>query len=185
MTKNELNSLYFHWMCRLVCKGRFSKHLPYQKLFQHLNEYRFSPTLVMDENRADDGMDLRYRFGYEKALDGSVIALIDDRPCSMLEMMVALSLRCEEGIMYDPEIGDRTGEWFWDMIKSLGLTDMTDDRYDPELVDSILAKFNAGKYRRDGKGGLFYIPKTSKDMRTAEIWYQMCWYLDEVIVKGG
>ena len=182
MTKNELNSLYFHWMCRLVCKGRFSI---YKKLFRYLHEYRFSPTLLMDENRADDGMDLRYRFGYEKELDAATISMIDDRPCSMLEMMVALSVRCEEGIMYDPEIGDRTGEWFWDMIESLGLLEMTDDNYDQDRVDDILQRFNDGRYRKDGKGGLFYIPKTNKDVRGAEIWYQMCWYLDEVVMKGG
>lgn len=185
MTKNELNSLYFHWMCRLVCKGRYPQHPPYQKLLKQLHTFIFVPRLAMDENRAADGTDLRYRYGYEKGLDAAVISMIDDRPCSMLEMMVALSLRCEEGIMYDPDYGDRTGEWFWNMVESLGLIDMTDDRYDEEFVADILKRLEVGDYGSDGRGGLFYIPGTPKDMRNAEIWYQMCWYLDEVVVKGG
>lgn len=185
MTKNELNSLYFRWMCRLVCKGRFQGPMPYHKLLMHLYGKGFYPALTMDENRADDGTDLRYRFGYEKGYDASVITLLDDRPCSMLEMMVALALRCEEGIMCDPDYGDRTGEWFWYMIDSLELTAMRDERFDPDYVDDILIRFNTRAYRKDGRGGLFYIPNTPKDMRNAEIWYQMCWYLDEVVVKGG
>ena len=185
MTKNELNSLYFRWMCRLVCKDRFQGQMPYRKLLMHLNAREFFPTMVMDENRAEDGVDLRYRFGYEKGYDAAMVSMLDDRPCSILEMMVALALRCEEGIMYDPAFGDRTGEWFWYMIDSLQLTDMTDERYDPDHVDDILFRFHTRSYQKDGKGGLFYIPGTPKDMKNAEIWYQLSWYLDEIVMKGG
>lgn len=38
-----------------------------------------------------------------------------------LEMIIALAIRLEEHIMDDPDIGNRTGQWFWDMIVSLGL----------------------------------------------------------------
>lgn len=186
MTKNELNRLYFQWMCRLVCKGRYPMRPSYLKLLSHLNNCEYFPTLAMDENRADDGMDLRYRFGYENSYEGPMIAtFLDDRPCSMLEMMIALSIHCEETIMDDPDAGDRTGDWFWAMINNLGLSDMTDDRYNSNYVDDILVRFMARGYKRDGYGGLFYIPNTSRDMRNAEIWYQMCWYLDEQIAKGG
>lgn len=186
MTKNELNKLYFQWMCRLVCKGRSSKRQSYQKLLAHLNRFAFMPTLPMDENRADDGMDLRYRFGYENSYEGLMIAtFLDDRPCSMLEMMISLAIHCEESIMDNPDVGDRTGKWFWSMIENLELSDMNDSNYDDRYVDIVLERFNAREYQRDGLGGLFYIPGTRRDMRNAEIWYQMCWYLDEIIEEGG
>lgn len=184
MTKNELNSLYFRWMCRLVCKDR-PVGSSYQELLTYLNEVEYIPNQPMDENRADDGMDLRYRFGYENSYEGPMIAtFLDDRPCSMLEMMIALSIRCEENIMSNPEIGDRTGKWFWEMIDNLELLNMDDRRYNQNYVDFILERFLAGEYKRDGRGGLFYIPFSERDLRKAEIWYQMCWYLDQIITKG-
>ena len=77
--------------------------------------------IPMDGNRAEDGIDLRYRFGHEQHYsDAMVASFLDDRPCSVLEMMIALSIRCEEHIMDDPDVGNRTGQWFWSMIASLG-----------------------------------------------------------------
>ena len=57
------------------------------------------------------------------------------RPCSVLEMMIALSMRCEEQIMDDPDIGNRTGQWFWDMIDNLGLGEHERLKFDGRYVD--------------------------------------------------
>lgn len=180
MTKNELNKLYFQWMCRLVCTDRYSNGPSYNNLLFHLNKCEYHPSMIMDENRADDGMDLRYRFGYENAYEGPMIAtFLDDRPCSMLEMMIALSIHCEN-IM-----GDRAGDWFWNMISNLGLSAMFDEQYNPDVVDDIIVSFSKRQYRKDGLGGLFYIPNTKRNMRKAELWYQMCWYLDEKVNERG
>ena len=65
MTRSELNNKYFKWMCQLVLDRRYSKSLSYRKLLQFLNRVDFSYTIPMDGNREDDGIDLRYRFGYE------------------------------------------------------------------------------------------------------------------------
>ena len=98
----------------------------------------------------------------------------------MLEMMVALCLRCEEQIMCNEEDGNRTGEWFNGMMNSLGLIEIV---YEKEAYD-ILSRFANHAYEPDGKGGLFTIPNCGKDMRTAEIWYQAMWYLDEVLKRA-
>ena len=97
---------------------------------------------------------------------------------SILEMMLALAIRCEETIMTDDRYGDRTGEWFWNMIVSLGLGTMNDSRYDRKYINIIIEKFNNRDYKPNGEGGLFTIKNIKKDMRNIEIWYQMCWYLD-------
>lgn len=105
MTEIELNNEYFEWMCQLVCNERYSRRLSYQKLLRHLHNIDFQYMLPMDGNRAEDGIDLRYRFGYEKEYEGPMIAsYLDNRPCSVLEMLIALAFRCEEHMA--KELGD-------------------------------------------------------------------------------
>jgi hypothetical protein len=136
----------------------------------------------MDSNRYDDGTDLRFRFCYENDLDSSLISeYLDNRPCSVLEMLIALSVRIEEHIMYDQEIGDRTGQWFWGMIKNLGLGSMDDVHFDRRYAENVIWRFLNRGYDRNGKGGLFTIDNCKNDLRDVEIWYQACWYLDTVM----
>ena len=182
MTKDELNNEYFDWMCGLVCDDRYSKKTSYYKLMHRLHDIDFEYSIAMDGNRAEDGTDLRYRFAYTNDLDPRMIAAyLDDRPCSVLEMMIALAIRCEEHIMDNPDIGDRTGQWFWNMIVNMGLGGMTDQKFNIGYVDSVVEKFLRRDYDRDGKGGLFTVKDCRYDMRTTEIWYQMCCYINEII----
>lgn len=183
MRRDELNKEYFNWMYQLVYdKHRHSRGLSYKKLLTRLHVEPFSYTIPMDGNRAADGINLRYRFGMENGYRDSIIAVyLDDKPCSILEMMVALAIRCEEHIMEDTDIGNRTGQWFWNMIVSLGLGRMTDTRYEPDYVDDVIERFLSRDYDRSGKGGLFTVEHCRRDMRNVEIWYQMCLYLETVL----
>ena len=177
--EDEINNEYFEWMFGLVCSNRYSKCISYRKLFMQLHNTEFIFSIPKDANRAEGGIDLRYRFALHKD-DMDMLNYLDG-PCSVLEMMIALSIRCEESIMDDPSIGDRTGQWFWGMIVNLGLGSMTDDRYDKQYVDHILYRFLNREYDPDGKGGLFTVRNCDEDLRTVEIWYQMCWYLDNIV----
>lgn len=182
MTKTELSNEYFAWMYQLVCDERYSRGLSYHKLLRHLHDIDFYYVLPMDGNRAEDGVDLRYRFGYEKEYESFMItSYLDDRPCSVLEMMIALAYRCEENIMADPDAGNRMGQWFWNMIVSLGLGSMSDARYDAAYTDDVIFRFMDRKYKRNGEGGLFTIDHCKYDMRSVEIWWQMNWYLDSIL----
>ena len=178
----RLHDEYFDWMCELINHDEYDENLSYKKLLCYLDNVEFTYILEMDENRAQDGIDLRYRFGYEVGYSRELIEdHLDDRPCSILEMMVALSIRCEEGIMDDPDIGDRTGKWFWDMISSLGLDDMTDSRFDEKRLSRVIHRFLCRAYKPNGEGGLFTLKYHRQDMRDIEIWYQMMWHLDEYL----
>ena len=180
MTEIELNNEYFEWMCQLVCNERYSRRLSYQKLLRHLHNIDFQYMLPMDGNRAEDGIDLRYRFGYEKEYEGPMIAsYLDNRPCSVLEMLIALAFRCEEHIMTDPDIGNRMGQWFWNMIVSLGLAAMDDGRFHEDRADYILDRFERRDYEYNGAGGLFTVNHPTEDMRWLDIWYQLMHYLQE------
>jgi hypothetical protein len=136
----------------------------------------------MDGNRAEDGIDLRYRFGYKREYERLMITTyLTDRDCSVLEMLVALAIRCEEHIMDDPDIGNRTGQWFWSMIVNLGLKFMNDKNYNKAYTDKVIFKFLNRAYEPNGDGGLFTIANCKYDLREVEIWYQMCWYLADII----
>ena len=181
MNRDILTNEYFNWMCDLVYDKRYCKKLSYRKLLSYLHNREFIYILDMDGNRSEDGVDLRYRFAYEHNYSYPMVAnYLDDRQCSILEMMVALAIRCEDSIMADSDIGNRTGLWFWSMIKSLGLDYMSDANFDKYAADKIIDRFLERKYEPNGKGGLFTIKHCRYDLRSVDIWYQMMFYLDEI-----
>ena len=174
--EDRVKSDYFEWMYGLMCDGRFANTITYRQLFTFLHETEFIHFVPHDENRAADGIDLRYRFC--SLHDCEDLECYLDGPCSILEMMVALAIRCEERIMSDPEKGDRTAQWFWSMVKSLGLASMTDYSYNEWLVNDVITRFLERDYDPDGKGGLFTIKRWNRDARDAEIWHQLMAYLN-------
>lgn len=183
MTRDTIVNRYYEWLSKLVCENRYSKRTSYSKLLMRLHSIEFRYLLPRDQNRAEDGISLRWRFICE--LDDSehydhynnMLADLDG-PCSVLEMMISLATHCED-IMDDTSVGDRTGQWFWGMIRNLGLGSMYDSRYDREYVDETIERFLNREYRPDGKGGLFTIRNCDRDLRDVEIWHQLCWYLDD------
>lgn len=174
----EIKTDYFEWMYRLMCGGRFAKTISYRKLFTFLHDTEFTYFVPHDENRADDGIALRYR--YCLTYDCTDLEYYLDGPCSVLEMMVALAIRCEERIMSDPDKGDRTAQWFWDMIRSLGLSSMTDYNFDERTANEIMWKFLNRKYAPDGRGSLFTVKGLRRDLRDIEIWHQLMAYLNRL-----
>lgn len=191
MLEHRINDEYFEWMYEKVCgirsvRGnevydRFSEGVSFRKLLTHLHDIEFIwlTFTPMDQNRAEDGLSLRYRFAYEVGYE-SYIAEYISGPCSVLEMMVALAINTEESIMVDPMIGDRTGQWFWGMIVSLGLGGMNDRNYNERLVDDVIDIFLRREYEPDGRGGLFTVRHCARDMRDVEIHIQRNYYLNTI-----
>jgi hypothetical protein len=177
---NKLERDYFSWLCSKVLDQQ--SNIKYNILMSYLYDYIFIPVIDMDTNRAEDGKALRRRFEIEENIPRDlIISTFSTRSnCSILEMMIALAIRCEESIMSDEEYGDRTGLWFWNMIASLGLGTMNDSRFDEHYVSIVLDRFINRQYKRNGEGGLFTIDGIKRDMRNVEIWYQMNWYLDNL-----
>lgn len=167
---------YFEWMYQMVLgKG-------YRNLLSYLYDIPFKFILDMDYNRICDGCDLRYKFGHDTHIPSRVIDLkLDNLDCSVLEVMVALSIRMEESILCDPDYGDRTSIWFWEMIKSLGLYHMDDDNFDEQFVRDVIERFMDRDYEPNGRGGLFTVRNARCDMRDVDIWYQMCMYVDNIL----
>ena len=178
MRKDEILNEYFEWLYRLVCGDRYSNEISYKKLLAYLHRTEFTYLLSKDKNRAADGVDLRYRFSKER-YHGHVPSCLDG-PCSILEMMVALAIRCEETIMDDPKIGDRTSQWFWGMVTNMGLGYMSDNRFDERAAKEIIDRFLNRDYSQNGRGGLFTVRNCEYDLTNIEIWTQMLWFLDNI-----
>lgn len=190
MLEHRVNDEYFEWMYEKVCSirsisgrdryDRFSEGVSFRKLLTKLHDIEFTWVLPMDRNRADDGLNLRYQFAYETGYESYMAEYING-PCSVLEMMVALAIDIEEDIMDDPAYGDRTGQWFWAMIVSLGLGGMNDRRYDDRLVGDVVGNFLRRDYEPDGSGGLFTVRHCDRDLRDMEIHIQRNYYLNTFI----
>lgn len=175
---NNIRELYFSWIVQQI--GDDDKCGDYSNLLSHLFDREFTYTVPMDGNRYADGVELRYKFGYHNDISNAVIAAeLDIFPCSVLEMMIALSIRMED-IMSDPAYGDRTALWFWNMIDSMKLTKQYDGRYDDNYVDERLDIFMDRRYDWNGAGGLFTIKDPpAPDVTGKELWMQAMWYLNE------
>lgn len=171
---------YKEWLLSLISYRSISAE-KYTKLINHLHSKEFEWVIDMDRNRAIDGISLRYRFAWNKNVGYDEIdTYFDDVPCSIFEMMVALSKRCEENIMLDSDYGDRTGYWFWEMIANMHLGRYDDDSYDEEEVEEILDRMLFRLYSHNGDGGLFTV-NNGKDMRREEIWCQLMGHLHEIL----
>jgi hypothetical protein len=176
----QIEKEYFSWLLSFISPCR-----RYTKVLRKLFDTEFVYSIKLDENRSHDGRDLRFRFIDEKHQSAThLIRYIDNRKCSILEMMIALSIRIEDFIMSDDKYGNRTSEWFHSMFKSLGLNESNNDNYDREYVETVIYVFLNRHYKSSGEGGLFTVRNHRLDMRNIEIWYQMTNYLNEIIEEG-
>lgn len=157
----------------------------YEHLLVALNSSMFYFTIPMDENRMRDGIDLRYRFAYDKGYSNDEVnlAINHNRSCSMLEMMVALSLKGDERILYDYETGGKAYYIFKIMLESMQLSEMTNGNFDPAYIDYRIDRLLNHDYQSNGYGGLFTVDNPRRDMRNVDIWYQMNWYLQKLYNK--
>jgi hypothetical protein len=170
-----LDEAYFIWLYSQVGEVD-SKNLArsYWKLLTFLYEKEFTWKIAHDENRAIDGMNLRRAF-LDQTATGRVDPAWMDEPCSMLEMMVALTWRMEWN---SDEVSQAT--WFWILIDNLGLTECTDaNSPDSLIIDSILDGVINREYGQNGAGGLFPLNNPKTDQREVELYYQAEAYLLE------
>jgi len=174
-----VHNLYFYWLCGLISQVGLESRL---NLIRYLHTLTFTYLIEMDRNRVGDAVSLRFRFALEKDISYDEIeAAFPFEECSVLEMMVGLAFRCEENLMTDYQKGNRTGEWFSYMLKSLGLYSMTDDAFDEDSARHIVNVFLCRDYCPDGLGGLFYIENSTVDLRDVEIWRQAMLYFTKLI----
>ena len=169
-------NLYFSWLVNKVCRSNIQYGFENNAIMLNaLHDRIFTSDIFMDKNRVCDALELRERFKQET---GHRVYRFESDDVSVLEVLVALSIRCEETIMGDGS-KDNSYKWFWIMIDNLDIRGCNDTGY----IEHVLDVFINRTYNYDGTGGaLFHVEEPRKDMRKTEIWYQMCWYLNQVVV---
>lgn len=179
--EDECKEKYFDWIYDYVYGNDSLSHpdTSRSRLLMELHTIPYIPIFRGDENRANDGIYLRHKFVYRNRMNPKFEEYLVG-PCSVLEMMAALAIRCEETIMDDPEYGDRTQQWFKDMIVSLDLGDMSNSRFDKYKVHNAIDQMMHHKYEPNGKGGLFTVYHCDRDLRNEELWIQLQLYINEI-----
>lgn len=172
----DLDERYFDWLYSLVCSVKAKKRTgSYRTLLQLLYRVEFVWFVPNDDNRIEDGKDLRHLFLEQEGIEISHDEeLWLELGCSMFELLVGLARRLEF------EAGGYLDDWFWEMLTNLGL-DGLDDRKDIEDADveDVLNRVIWRTYNRDGSGGLFPLRSPKRDQRKVELWYQLSSYILE------
>jgi hypothetical protein len=151
----------------------------YELLLERLWKKEYYSILPNDQNREKDGILLR------DIPDGPDYTLYFG-PCSVLEMLIALSKRMEweiSGTDYDLTYRDL----FWEILENLGLKEFDNYRVMQDArsneLDRILTDWIERQYSPDGVGGIFPIKNwrkgKDKPQNKVEIWYQMMLYLSK------
>ena len=172
---------YMLWLLRHVCNSGEIRE--YSGVFDILFNTEFEWVVPLDENCSVNAEQLR-----EDYLSSSRFAYEEDIPemnATVLEVMVKIAVQMETEIMVNDQYGDRTGQWFWGMMDSLGLSNYPDRRFNADKVDRILEIFMHREYSFDGKGGLFTVKRPKNDLRKEEIWSQAMQYMTQFGEKNG
>ena len=147
------------------------------KTAETLHNIEFIYYVPNDDNRAEEGLALRERIFEEYGLNDQYAW----GPCSVLEMMIALSERME-ALLSNPQLDIPT--LFWEMMSNLNLRIDTlgmhrDQNQRNSIIEEAISNLINRTYNRNGFGGLFPLYNSKKDQRKIEIWYQMHAYLME------
>lgn len=174
MTTKPLDELYFAWLYRQVADPDVTDaSLTYWKLLRELFTREFTWKVPNDDNRSEDGKELRTEFINDELIDNVDSAWLE-LGCSMLELMVGLSRRLAFEAEGEPHY------WFWDLMENLGIHNYSDDRrLQKKLISEILDRVIFRTYKRNGEGGFFPLCVSAKDQRKVELWYQLSAYVLE------
>jgi hypothetical protein len=199
-----LEEEYFLWLADKVRPVRETQAFKrYWKLYHllHVIEFTWPTWVMMDENRAADGIALREHFIRDTRYTPEEWAygptkhdwdnfIESPEPCSVFEMLVAFAEKLNEYVIVDQR---SCSPWFWEMAKNLRLERYDDQHWEEPTVRRIIERLVNRHYRANGAGGLFPVndPAThgirgdSLDQRKCELWNQANTYINEMSEREG
>lgn len=164
----KFDESYFRWLLFQIHEDR-NVAMSYMPMLRILHDVEFVWIVANDDNRLEDGRDLRSEYTQASR------HIFDDHAITVLEVLVALARRVAFNAGGEPE------HWCWVLIHNLGL-----DKYRENLTErqanrilDIVEKLIWRNYHPNGKGGFFPLKHTTEDQRKVEIWYQMSAYINE------
>lgn len=166
---------YLIWRCGL------QEFRGWGGLFGFLHNIEFIYILDRDGNRYDDGIRLRDDYEIpEEFADGynnydDLINEFMDKPCSVFEMLIALSIRVDDEFIGDPK-EEHPEEFFMIMLRNLRLDKF---RNCSRECGDIISVWLDRRFDRDGRGSPFPLKRPIGNQRDVEIWDQMMAYINE------
>lgn len=160
----NFDEVYYSW---LVDRGYPTNNVEgYNALFELLFKTEYDPLKEMDQNRRDDGLELRIEWADIFGMDPPKEWF--EQPCSILEAIIALAARCEFQSSRFTE-----NEWVTMLLENMGILMNAYELQDNiEFVRRVLDDFN------DGVANVF--PNSVPGSINKELWYQMMDYLSEI-----
>lgn len=172
---------YFRWLMNKVINNPIYESYMYETLLRYLDSIIFlvHPDHPLDDNRRDDGFQMRYKYASANSLDyAMVLDQLHDKFVSVFEMMVGFSYRTWDQVMQGYPSTPDPSYIFWMMVENLNLHTQTNSKFDQQIVDYAVDKMMGYKISKRGVGGLFRIRNCQQglinvDMRKDDLWYQM------------
>ena len=176
-TPQPLDEAFFIWLYSQVADTRHTDpSLTYWNVLRLLYEKEFTGGVPNDDNRKQDGKNLRIEFVRDEGIEDADPEWMDFG-CSMLELMVGLSRR----LSHNDLAGGQPHYWFWRLMSNIGLqryddrTPIPKRRIDTEILDRVIER----TYEPNGMGGFFPLQNPGRDQRTVELWNQLSAYIEE------
>jgi hypothetical protein len=167
--REPIENEYFNWLCAKVLERNARM---YHEVLKILFRTEFVWLVPFDQNRAEDGIELRQDFQNETGTRQD--PLWENQPCSVFEVFLAFAYRAS----FQTDIPART--WFWMFMENLHLDQFRQvSDADRPIIEDILNTFIWRTYDSHGYGGLFPMAHTEHDQRKREIWWQFCEYVED------
>lgn len=175
-TNEELREDYLRWLEPQLGGEYNTEGKTYWGLIHLMFDtpFFFVESIPLDENRLQDGLELRVYFANENRLTPRTMQRLG--PGSFLEVLIGLSRRLAFAAG-----GDAPG-WAWELLSNLELNRLTDpltparQRKAQEIMHVAMAR----EYLPDGTGGFFPLAWPDGDQTQVEIWYQMNAFVEEL-----
>ena len=167
---------YFEWLVNTVDIGEHEDMLP---VLSYLFKKDYIWYKDLDGTQAMNGVALRKKYANEfcPEIDGD----FKSKPCSVLEILVALSLAVEDDICGEPGEED-PGRWFWEWLENLGIDERcTGKGYSKDYLDQCIDDWLEGDITKNGKRSPFPVKRKGVDIRKKTLWMQCMAYVNEHI----
>ena len=168
---------YFQWLTSQIELPDGNPHT-YNDLFTRMYDTEFVWHISHDDDRLQDGLELRTQFMHQTQQKRSPdLDAIIHKGASVLEVLIALSIRVAF------TAGGHAPIWAWQLIENLHLDRASDPFTSGKAnrVDDILETLIHRTYQRDGQGGFFPVSSSvEQDQTKIDIWNQMNIYVNEI-----
>lgn len=174
MREEQLVALYHAWQVYTVAQ------MPqYESLFEMLDDIVYAFSNPSDGNRYEDGVGLRYKFAYDNTINyAEVAALLDTKPCTVLEMILAIACKMENMVEQPSFPYEFVPKYLNVMLRNLEIATMTNDNINKAYVEFAINKFINRLYDPiTGRGSLFPNVSNLPNYNHRDIWSQCMHYL--------